>query len=192
VALALAHKGLEVESVLIDYSDRGLVERVSGQGLVPVIDDGGEVVADSTRILRHLEERHPDPPLFPRHPARRAELDVFLEWFNEVWKGPPNEIATELATGTPPDSERIAALAGQMAGWLDVFERILAGRDHLAGDEFSAADCAAFPFLKYALMRDPGDDELFHRVLDDYQQLGDDHPRLAAWIERVDERPRAY
>jgi glutathione S-transferase len=192
VALALAHKGLEVEAVVIDYSDRGVVERVSGQGLVPVIDDGGEVVADSTRILRHLEERHPDPPLFPRDPARRAELDVFLEWFNEVWKGPPNEIATELATGTPPDSERIAALAGQMAGWLDVFERMLDGRDHLAGDEFSAADCAAFPFLKYALMRDPGDDELFHRVLDDYQRLGDDHPRLAAWIERVDERPRAY
>jgi maleylacetoacetate isomerase len=178
---------------VIDYSDRSVVERVSGQGLVPVIDDGGHVVADSTRILRHLEEHHPDRPLFPRDPARRAELDVFLEWFNEVWKGPPNEIATELATGTPPDSERIAALAGQMAGWLDVFERMLDGRDHLAGDEFSAADCAAFPFLKYALLpRDPEDDDRFHLVLHEYQPLGDDHPRLAAWIERVNARPRAY
>ena len=190
VALALAHKGLAVESVVIDYSDRSLVEQVSGQGLVPVIDDGGTIVSDSTRILRHLEERHPDPPLVPRDPARRAELDVFLEWFNEVWKGPPNEIATELATGTPPDSERIGALAGQMAGWLDLFERMLEGRDHLLGD-FSAADCAAFPFLKYALRRDPADDELFHRVLDDHQQPGDEHPRLAAWIERVDALPRA-
>ena len=192
VALALAHKGLEVESVVIDYSDRSLVECVSGQGLVPVIDDDGHLVADSTRILRHLEERHPDPPLFPRDQARRAELDVFLEWFDEIWKGPPNEIATELATGTAPDSDRIAALAGQMAGWLDVFERMLTGRDHLLGDAFSAADCAAFPFLKYALVRDPADDELFHRVLDDHQQLGDDHPRLAEWIARVNERPRAH
>jgi maleylacetoacetate isomerase len=191
VALALAHKGLEVESVVIDYSDRSLVERVSGQGLVPVIEDDGQVVADSTRILRHLEERHPEPPLFPRDPARRAELDVFLEWFNEVWKGPPNEIATELETGTPPDSERIAALAGQMTGWLDLFEHMLDGREYLLG-EFSAADCVAFPFLKYALVRDPDDDETFHRVLDDYQQLGDDHPRLAAWIERVDALPREY
>lgn len=58
------------------------------------------------------------------------------------------------------------------------------------GDTFSAADCAAYPFLKYAAWRDPADDELFHRVLDGYQQLGDDHPRLAAWIARVDERPR--
>jgi glutathione S-transferase len=67
---------------------------------------------------------------------------------------------------------------------------MLDGREHLLGDAFSAADCAAYPFLKYALGREPADDELFHRVLDDYQQLGDDHPRLAAWIERIDERPR--
>lgn len=28
------------------------------------------------------------------------------------------------------------------------------------------------------------------RSLDSYQRLGDDHPRLRAWIERVGERPR--
>ena len=55
---------------------------------------------------------------------------------------------------------------------------------------YSAADCAAFPFLKYAAMRDPADDELFHRVLEDYQLLGDGHPNLAAWIKRVNAHPR--
>jgi glutathione S-transferase len=58
------------------------------------------------------------------------------------------------------------------------------------GDESSAADCAAPPFLKYALRRDPADGERLHRILDDHQQLGDDHARLTAWIERVDARPR--
>jgi hypothetical protein len=29
-------------------------------------------------------------------------------------------------------------------------------------------------------------------VLDEFQELGDDHPRLAAWIETVDRRPRAH
>ncbi len=190
VALALAHKGLEAESVWIDYADRSEVERVSGQGLVPVIVDDGEVVADSMEIVRHLEQRHPEPPLYPADPARRAELDVFVDWFNRVWKLPPNAIEAELAS-PEPDRERIAALAAEMAGALDRFEAMLAGRDHLLGDELSAADCCAFPFLKYALARDPADDELFHRVLDDYQQLGDEHPRLADWIRRVDRRPRA-
>jgi hypothetical protein len=48
-----------------------------------------------------------------------------------------------------------------------------------------------FPFVKYAVARDPADDELFHRVLDDYQRLGEDHRRLEAWIRRVDARRRA-
>ena len=191
VALALAHKGLEVESVLIDYSDRSPVERVSGQGLVPVIDDDGTVVADSQRILRHLEERHPDPPLFPADPARRAEMDLFLDWFDRIWKVPPNAIEAELA-GPDPDAERIAELSRTMAGRLDRFELLLTGRDHLMGDAFTAADCVAFPFLKYARSREPADDELFHRILDEHQRLGDDHPRLGDWINRVDARPQAY
>lgn len=192
VALALAHKGLDVESVVISYSDRSPVEAVSGQGLVPVIEDDGEVVADSTRILRHLERRYPDPPLFPLDPARRAELDVFAEWFDGVWKVAPNAIEAEL--GSPePDADRIDALAATMREHLDLVDRLLSGRDHLLGDDFSAADCIAFPFLKYARSRDPADDELFHRILEDHQRpAAASLPRLLAWIERVDARPRAY
>jgi glutathione S-transferase len=190
VALALAHKGLAVESVVIDYSDRSLIEQVSGQGLVPVIEDDGQVVADSRRILRYLERRYPEPPLFPADSSRSAELDVFLEWFDGVWKGPPNQIEEELS-GPEPDRDRIAALGRRMADSLDLLERLLAGRDHLLGD-FSAADCAAFPFVKYARLREPEDDELFHCILDEHQQLGDDHPGLAEWIDRVNARPRAY
>lgn len=190
VTLAAAFKGLELEHIVVPPGDRGLVEEVSGQRLVPVLDDEGTIVADSTAILRHLEERFPEPPLFPRETAARAELDVFLDWFNRVWKVPPNAIEAELGA-TDPDPERIAVQARRMAGWIERFERLLTGRDHLLGDEISAADCVAFPFLKYARSREPGDDELFHRILDEHQRLGDDHPRLAAWIERVDARPRA-
>jgi glutathione S-transferase len=188
VALALAHKGLDVESVVISYEDRSPVIEVSGQPLVPVLVDGDEVIADSVRILRHLEERHPDPPLFPRDAARRAELDVFLEWFNEVWKIPPNAIEDELERDDP-DDERVTALAARMRASLDLFEQLLDGRDHLFGD-FSAADCAAFPFLKYGKLRDPDDDELFHRILEEHLRLDDAYPRLSAWIDRVNERPR--
>lgn len=190
VALALAHKGLEAESVVIDYRDRSPVERVSGQGLVPVIDWDGRVVADSMAIIRFLEEREPDSPLFPSDPARRAEMDVFIDWFNGVWKLPPNAIEAEM--GRPePDADRIADLSAEMAAALELFEAMLTGRDHLMGDEFSAADCCAFPFVKFALRRDPADSELFHVILDEHQTLTDDHPRLREWIERVDERPRA-
>ena len=71
-----------------------------------------------------------------------------------------------------------------------MFEQLLAGRDYLFGG-FSAADCAAFPFLKYALIFDEADTEEFHLILREYLVLGDDHPRVAAWIRRVDGHPRA-
>jgi glutathione S-transferase len=190
VALALAHKGLQVESVVISYEDRSPVIAVSGQELVPVLVDGDEVIPDSVRILRHLETRWPDPPLFPREPARRAELAVFLDWFNEVWKLDPNTIEEELERDDP-DEEKVAPHAARMRASLDRFEGMLDGRDHLFGDDFSAADCAAFPFLKYGKLRDPDDDELFHRILMDNLRLEGNHPRLSAWIDRVNELPRA-
>ena len=82
------------------------------------------------------------------------------------------------------------ALAAEMRSSLDRFEDLLTGRDHLMGDDFSAADCCAFPFLKYGRGIDPADDELFHQVLADHLALDAGHPRLAAWLERVDHRPR--
>jgi glutathione S-transferase len=190
VALALAHKGLEAESVWVDPADRSEVKKVSRQTLVPVLVDDDEVISDSTRILEHLEGRYPQRPLYPEDTAPRAEMHVFVDWFNRVWKGPPNAIAAELEKARP-SQKRLGEWGGQLRGRLDLFERLLEDRGHLLGEDFSAADCVAFPFLKYAALPvQDGDDDLFHHVLRDYQPLGDTHPRLEAWIRRVDARPR--
>jgi glutathione S-transferase len=189
VSLALAHKVLDVDWEDVDPADRGPVERLSGQPLVPVLVHDGRVLADSTVILRYLEDLQPEPPLFPREKARRAELELFLDWFNRVWKRPPNEIEAERAKAEP-DAERIDELGRELTGSLKLFEDLLAGRDYLFG-EFSAADCAAFPFLKYGLIYDEADTEEFHLILRDYLALNGRYPRLEAWIGRVDAHPRA-
>jgi maleylacetoacetate isomerase len=190
VALAAGHKGLEVEWVDHDPVDRSAIVALSGQELVPVAEIGDEVVVDSMVIVQRLEELAPEPALYPRDTAHRAGVDVFVEWFNLVWKGPPNQITAELEKEAPDDA-LVDLLGARMRGWLDVFEGLLTRGDHLLGDEFGAADVCAFPFLKYTLLREPDDDELFHRVLEDHMPLGDGHPRLRDWIARVDERPRA-
>src|SRR3954467_2676900 len=99
VTMALAHKGLPFDSVEISYEDRSPVVEVSGQSLVPVLVDDGEVVVDSMVIIAHLEQRHPATPLYPADPARRAELELFVDWFNQVWKREPNAIAEAIETG---------------------------------------------------------------------------------------------
>jgi glutathione S-transferase len=189
VALALAHKGLPVESVWVDSEDRSLVRRVSGQDLVPVIDDDGAVVWDSMAIVEHLEQRYPDRPLFPQDPARRAEMRIFIDWFNRVWKRPPNLIYDELQKADP-DRERIEEWGREITLSMDLFEDMLAGRDSLMGEELSAADVCAFPFLKYATIHDPEDKHLFHDILIERMPMTERHPKLDAWIRRVDARPR--
>jgi glutathione S-transferase len=186
VTLALAYKGLEYESVMIDYTDRSTVEAISGQGLVPVLVDGDTVVPDSTAILRWLEDHYPDLPLFPPAGQRLDELESFSEWFNTEWKSAPNDLEALLGE-SPPDDERIASLVALMDSRLDAFELLLRDRDYLLGWEFSAADCIAYPFLKYARSRDPDDDELFHRILDEHQSC-EGRPALEAWVRRVSVR----
>lgn len=187
VALTLALKGLrDVESVWISYDDRSEVERVSGQPLVPVLDYDGEILVESMDIVRELDRRHPEPPLFAEKPF---EVLTFVEWFNRTWKVAPNRIEEELGKDQP-DDQLIEALGAEMIGHLDRFEEGLAGRDHLLTDNLSAADICAYPFLKYAVFHDPADDELFHRVLRDRQRDGRERPRLAAWVSSVRALPQ--
>jgi glutathione S-transferase len=189
VALALGHKGLTADWLDVDPADRSEVESVSGQPLVPVLELDDRVIVDSTAILEELERLRPEPPLYPADTARRAEVEVFVDWFNRVWKRPPNELEAELIRAYP-DPETVERLGAEIAGALDRFESLLNGRDYLFGD-FGVADCIAFPFLKYALLHDPADEELFHRILVEHQRLDGRYPRLEAWIRRVDGRPRA-
>jgi glutathione S-transferase len=190
VALALAHKQLEVESVWVDPADRSDVLAISGQELVPVLVDGDRVVADSTAILEYLDERFPERRLYPADPARRTELRLFVDWFNQVWKRAPNLIVDEEAKAEP-DPARIAELEGLIGGALPLFEELLSGRDFLFGDELTAADVVAFPFLKYALLWEEGDPDRFHEVLRDTQRLDGRLPRLERWIRRIDALQRA-
>jgi glutathione S-transferase len=178
VALAAAHKGIAVEWVDHDPADRSAIRALSGQDFVPVAELDGQVIADSPVILRELERRVPDPPLWPADPARRAEADVFVDWFNRVWKVAPNRMEG------PAD-------AAELRGSLDRFEALLNGRDFLLGDRFGIADVIAFPFLKYAASIEPDDADSFHHVLAEHLELGRGYPRLRGWIARCDGLPRA-
>jgi len=126
VTLALGLKGLDAQIEMVDPANRARVRYVSGQDLVPVLIDGTSAIADSPAILAHLDERYPDPGLYPRDPRARAEAEIFVQWFNHVWKGPPNEIDALTREGSP-DAARVEELAMWLAGSLDLFQGLLAG-----------------------------------------------------------------
>ena len=181
VTIALAYKGVHHEEVAIDPGDRVPVRELSGQDLVPVLEDDGRLLHDSPAILDHLEARFPDPPLYPRDASARAQVELFCDWFNRVWKVAPNAI-----TDHGPDAAHAEALERHQ----DRLEALLSdGREHLCGD-FGMADVTAWPFLRYAADAVAEDDHAFHQVLRDHLSL-EGRPRLTAWIERVGARSEA-
>jgi len=50
---------------------------------LPVLELDGERIGDSTAIIAALEERHPQPPLYPEAPALRHRVLALEEWFDE-------------------------------------------------------------------------------------------------------------
>ena len=182
VSLAAGHKGIRIEWIDVDPDDRSPLEALSGQPLVPVLVAGDEVVFDSPRILDWLEERFPEPSLLPRDPGHHAEVRIFADWFNRVWKTFPNGIADGVGDA--------AVHTEEMRRAVERFEALLAGRDFLYG-EFGLADVTAYPFLKYAsLGAQPSDEDAFHTVLAEQAPLRPDSP-LHAWSARIDARPRS-
>jgi maleylpyruvate isomerase len=50
---------------------------INPQGLVPTLDDGGTILTQSLAIIEWLDEIHPEPPLLPNDPLRRAKVRAF-------------------------------------------------------------------------------------------------------------------
>jgi maleylpyruvate isomerase len=50
---------------------------INPQGLVPTLQDGGAIITQSLSIIEWLEETHPEPPLLPKDPLRRAKVRAF-------------------------------------------------------------------------------------------------------------------
>jgi maleylacetoacetate isomerase len=84
VRIALNLKGLRAEH-LAHHLRRGeqcapAFLAINPQGLVPVLqDDVGTVLTQSLAIIEWLDEIHPEPPLLPNDPLRRARVRAFAQ-----------------------------------------------------------------------------------------------------------------
>jgi maleylpyruvate isomerase len=52
---------------------------INPQGLVPTLQDGETVITQSLAIIEWLDETHPEPPLLPKDPLRRAKVRAFAQ-----------------------------------------------------------------------------------------------------------------
>ena len=164
VRIVLAEKGVEVEVMEIDLSDRPawLYEK-NPTGKVPVLEEDGRLLAESAVIMEFLEERYPEPPLLPPDPADRAAVRLLVFRDHELTD-------PYYAFRRGEDGAR-----GELDDALARLDATLGERPFLAGMEYGLADIAYVPWLLRA--RDMLGVEL------------EGFPSLSAWLARVEERP---
>ena len=81
--MALAHKGLAVETVPWGFTEKGKLPQPNA-GRVPVIVDSGTVVHDSTTIADYLEEHYADRPSLFGGEIGRALARFVQNWTETV------------------------------------------------------------------------------------------------------------
>ena len=164
VRIVLAEKGISYDPVEIDLSDRPawLYEK-NPAGKVPVVEEDDWILPESAVINEFLNERYPEPALWPGDPGERAAGRLLVFRFDDFSKP-----YYALRRGDDGARERFEEELGFLDGLLE-------GPQWLSGRAFGLADVAFLPWVLRAR-------DMLGISLEAW-------PALMAWLDRASERP---
>jgi glutathione S-transferase len=208
IRMALAHTGLPVETIPWHFTDKQAIA-ASGQGRVPVLVDGDQVIHDSWEIATYLDAAYPDrPALFGSPDAKGAALFIRRWCEGQVHPALVRLIVADLITILHPDDvgyfreSREKALGATLEdycaaraenlkhldGVLTPLRLTVKDMPFLGGAAPAYADYIVFGAFQWARCASPqnllADDDpvaaWFARVADLYDGLGAKAPRTSA------------
>lgn len=152
-------------------------------GMIPLLDDDGELLSESRAIMRYIAEKYLDssgsssssaPNLLGRDLLERTRVNQWIDLEGHSYHDKAHALGFELIMKGvlgmgEPDREKLASL-------LDVYDRHLEARAYLAGDSFTLADLTHLPMT-----------ELFP-AMGIYDELIASRPNVKAWWERISSR----
>jgi len=190
--MALAHKGLEVETVPWRFTEKDKLPRPN-DGRVPIIIDGGRVIHDSTAIADYLDERYADRPSLFGGETGRGLARFVQNWVETVVQpglirlvlldihrhiGPQDQAyfrqSREERLGKTLEDvvkDREAQLPAFRAS-LDPLRRTVERQDFVSGKAPAYADYIVFGAFQWA------------RAISDFELLADNDP-VRAWRRRM-------
>ncbi len=183
VRVALAEKNIAYEQdPVLPFGPRPEFMQISPLGKIPVYEDDGFTIPDSSVIIAYLERTQPQPPLYPSGPRDCARA-LFLEEYADtrlLERGQPiffERVVQPRFMNKPTDTERVEkAIQEDLPPVLDYLESQVSGGDAIIAGRFSVADIAIaslFVNLKHA----------------GFRVDASRWPKLAAYLEAVHARP---
>jgi glutathione S-transferase len=190
--MALAHKGLAVETVPWRFTEKDKLPQPNA-GRVPVMVDDGRVVHDSSAIAKYLEDRYPErPSLFGGEAG--AGLTRFIQNWTETVLQPGliGFVVLDIHRHVGPEDQnyfrksreerfgkKLEEVVADRDARLPAFRdsltplrRTVERQDFLAGSAPAYADYIVFGAFQWA------------RAISDYQLLVADDP-ITAWRGRM-------
>ena len=163
VEIALREKGLAFERIMVPFNQttgydpkHPEVVAINPKRQVPVLNDDGIVLYDSTVILEYLEDAYPEPPLLPLCPGARARCRLDELYADEIMLQALKPLMHRTSPTSTDQTRRFAqetdALIAENAleKHYAVLEDRLAGREFF-GDAVSVADIALFMSVLFSL-----------------------------------------
>jgi len=163
IEIALREKGLAFERIMVPFNQttgydpkHPEVVAINPKHQVPVLNDDGLVLYDSTVILEYLEDAYPEPPLFPLCPGARARCRLNELYADEIML---QALKPLMHRTSPPSTDQTRRFAQEADALIAehalekhyaVLEDRLAGRDFF-GDAVSIADIALFMSVLFSL-----------------------------------------
>ena len=179
VEIAAREKGLDFDLEMVPFTKDDAYQPKHPEVLrvnpvkqqVPVLVDAEVALFDSTQIFEYLEDRYPNPALWPDGIAARARARQLEQKSDEVFF--PNVIKLFGLQDAMQSAPAVAACAA-CARFYEELEDLLATREYLAGS-YSFADIAFYMAHVFADRKGAG--------------MTGATPRLVAWRDRVGMRP---
>ena len=177
VLIGLYENGTTFEPSLVDFSNPGSaaahIERWP-VGKIPVLHDslGNRVVAETSIIIEYLQHHHPGPvQLIPTEPEQQLEVRLWDRFFDLYVSVPMQKIVGDrLRPEGVGDPHGVAEAHASLETAYDMIEGQLSGRNWIAGETFTMADCSALPALFFGSIVHP---------------LGEGRPQLRDYFERL-------
>jgi glutathione S-transferase len=148
VKLALLEKGVPFAEERVETKSKDpAVLGASPLAKVPFIKTEQGPLCESQVILDYLEAAAPQRPLFPADPYQAAkvrELIAFIELHLELVV---REIYPQAFDDKPVSDETKARVRAALTKNIAAFKQLAKFAPYVAGPEFTAADCAAWPHL---------------------------------------------
>ena len=177
--IALYEKAVPFDLNVVDFADPGSVAAFRALwpiAKMPVLEDEGRTVVETSVIVEYLDLKHPEPArLVPADTEAAIEARMLDRIFDHYVMTPMQKIVfNRFCPAEARNAHDVAEARRTIDAAYAWLEARIDGREWAGGADFSLADCAAAPSLHYA---------------DRVQPMDGRSPALRAYLDRLEARP---